>query len=74
MQIAYLLISADGQHDVPGSDPVLLAILGHISGQLQNLGSEVLQHTGEVDGSQPLVVLGQRVVAWVRKCRNCPAT
>ena len=63
MWIPYLLIRADGQHDVPGSDPGLLATNGDVPGDLQHLGSEVLQHGGQVDGSGPLVAVGQLVVA-----------
>ena len=59
----YLLISANGQHDVPGSDPSLLASLGHVSSQLQHLGSEVLQHGSQVDGGLPLVPVGDGVLA-----------
>ena len=54
---------ADGQHDVPGSDPGFLARLGDVSSQLEDLGSEILQHSRHVDRSGPLVPVGQRVAA-----------
>ena len=63
MKIHYLLVIADGQHDVPGGDPGLLSSLGHLSSELEKLSSEVLQHSGEVDGSLPLLDVGQLVVA-----------
>ena len=57
---------------MPGSDPGLLASLGDVPSELQNLGSEIFQNTSQVDGSGPLVGLavGQRVVAWLVKCQN----
>ena len=57
---------------MPGSDPGLLASLGDVPSELQNLGSEIFQNTSQVDGSSPLVGLavGQRVVAWLVKCQN----
>ena len=36
---------------VPGSDPLDLEILGGISSQLEDLGSEILEDGGAVDGS-----------------------
>ena len=59
---------------MPGSDPGLLASLGDVPSELQNLCSEILQHSGQEDGGGPLVGLavGQRVVAWILKCQNCP--
>ena len=61
--MAYLIITTDGQHDVSGSDPRLLASRGKLPSQLQDLGSEVLQDSGQVDGSLPLVPVGHGVPA-----------
>ena len=68
--ISYLLIIADGQHYVPGSDPGLLPSLGDVPSELQHLGSEIFQNSSQVDRSGPLVGLavGQRVVAWLVEC------
>ena len=46
-----------------GSEPGLLLRLSEVSSQLEDLGSEILQDSRHVDGSGPLVSVGQRVVA-----------
>jgi len=45
-----LLVSTDGQLEMPGSDPLHFQILGGIAGQLEHLSGEVLQDGGAVDG------------------------
>jgi len=45
-----LFVSADGQLQVAGSDTLHLQILGGVTGQLENLGSQVLQDGCRVDG------------------------
>ena len=45
-----LLIIAHGQLDVAGDDAGLLVVLGGIAGQLEDLGSEVLEDGADVDG------------------------
>ena len=43
-QLAELLIVAHGELDVAGDDAGLLVVARRISGQLQDLGCQVLQH------------------------------
>jgi len=46
-----LLITADGELEMAGRDTLHLEILGGVSGELENLGSQVLQHGSAVHGS-----------------------
>ncbi|XP_038564651.1 uncharacterized protein LOC119901461 [Micropterus salmoides] len=43
-QLVELLVVADGQLQVTGDDPGLLVVAGGVSGQLQDLSGQVLQH------------------------------
>ena len=45
-----LLVSSDGQLQMAGGDPLHLEVLGGVTGQLEDLGSEVLQDGGAVHG------------------------
>ena len=59
-KLAQLLVVPDGELDVPWDDPGLLVVPGGVSGQLQDLGGEVLHDGGQVDrgaGSDPGGVL-----------------
>ena len=59
-ELAELLVVPDGELDVPWDDPGLLVVPGGVSGQLQDLGGEVLHDGGQVDwgtGSDPGGVL-----------------
>ena len=49
-ELAELLIVADSQLDVAGHDAGLLVVAGSVSGQLKNLGGQVLEDSGEVHG------------------------
>ncbi len=49
-QLVQLLVVADSELQVPGDDPGLLVVAGSVSGELENLGNEVLEDGGEVDG------------------------
>jgi len=49
-QLGQLLVVADGQLDVAGHDAGLLVVAGSVAGQLQHLGAQVLQHSGQVNG------------------------
>jgi hypothetical protein len=49
-QLGQLLVVADGQLDVAGHDAGLLVVAGGVAGQLQDLGGQVLQDGGQVDG------------------------
>ena len=41
----------DGELQVTGDDTGLLVVASSVTGQLENLSSEVLEDGGEVDGS-----------------------
>ena len=45
-----LLVSADGELQVTGRDTLDLKILARVSGELEDLGGEVLEDGGGVDG------------------------
>ena len=45
-----LLVVAHSQLDVAGHDASSLVVAGGVSGQLQDLGGQVLQHGGQVHG------------------------
>jgi hypothetical protein len=47
-----LLITADGELQMAGSDALDFEILGRIAGQLQHFGSQVLEDGGAVDSSR----------------------
>ena len=49
-QLVQLLIVLDGKSDVTGHDTALLVVPGSVSGELQDLGAQVLEHGSEVDG------------------------
>ena len=49
-QLVQLLIVLDGEGDVTGHDTSLLVVTGGIAGKLEDLGAEVLEDGGEVDG------------------------
>ena len=49
-ELVELLVVADGELDVAGGDPVLLVVASGIAGQLEDLGSEVLEDGGQVHG------------------------
>lgn len=48
-QLVELLVVSDGELDVSGHDSVLLVVSRSISGELEDLSSEVLKNGGEVD-------------------------
>jgi hypothetical protein len=50
-QLVQLLIVADGKLEMSGDDTGLLVVAGSVTGQLENLSSEVLEDGGQVDGS-----------------------
>ena len=49
-QLVQLLVVLDGKGDVTGHDASLLVVAGGIASKLQDLGAEVLEDGGEVDG------------------------
>ena len=57
-QLVQLLIVADGELQMPGDDTGLLVVTGGVASQLENLGSEVLEDGGQVDGSTGTNTLG----------------
>ncbi|KAG7224895.1 hypothetical protein INR49_014811 [Caranx melampygus] len=50
-KLVELLVVADGQLQVTGDDTGLLVVAGSVAGQLEDLSSQVLEHSGQVDGS-----------------------
>ncbi|EJK66207.1 hypothetical protein THAOC_12889 [Thalassiosira oceanica] len=49
-ELVELLVVLDGQGDVAGDDTCLFVVAGGVSGELEDLGAEVLEDGGEVDG------------------------
>ena len=45
-----LLVAADGELEVTGSDSLHLEILAGVSGKLEYLSGEILEDSGSVDG------------------------
>ena len=45
-----LLVTADGQLQMSRGDPLHLEVLGGVAGELEDLGGEVLEDGGAVDG------------------------
>ena len=50
-QLVQFLVILNGKGDVTGHDTSLLVITGGITGQFQDLGTQVLEDGGKVDGS-----------------------
>ena len=50
-KLVQLLIVADGELEVTGDDTGLLVVTGGVASKLEDFGSEVLEDSGEVDGS-----------------------
>lgn len=67
-ELVQLLIVADGKLEVTGNDTGLLVVTSGVTGQLKNFSSEVLEDSGEVDGSTGTDTLG--VVALAEKTVN----
>ena len=44
------LVVSDGEKDVPGDDSGLLVVLGGVSGQFEDLSSQVFEDGCEIDG------------------------
>ena len=49
-ELVELLVVLDGEGDVAGHDAGLLVVAGGVAGELEDLGAEVLEDGGEVDG------------------------
>lgn len=47
-QLVELLVVADGQLDVTGDNAALLVVAGSVAGELEDLGSQVLQDGSKV--------------------------
>jgi hypothetical protein len=50
-KLVQLLIVADGELEMAGDDTGLLVVARSVASQLENLSGEVLEDSGEVDGS-----------------------
>ena len=49
-ELVEFLVVSDAEEDVPGDNSGLLVVLGGVSGQFEDLSSEILEDGGEVDG------------------------
>ena len=49
-ELVELLVVLDGKGDVAGGDAGLLVVAGGVAGELEDLGAQVLEDGGEVDG------------------------
>jgi hypothetical protein len=66
-QLVQLLIVSDGELEMTGDDTGLLVVTSGVTSQLEDFGSEVLENSGEVDGSTgtntlSVVALSQKTV------------
>ena len=57
-KLVQLFVVPDGQLKMARIDPLLLVVTGSVTSQLEDLGSEVLHHCCEVDGSTSTDSLG----------------
>jgi hypothetical protein len=57
-KLVQLLIVADGELEVTGDDTGLLVVASGVAGKLEDLSSQVLEDSGEVDGSASTDTLG----------------
>ena len=57
-ELVQLLVVTDGELEMTGDDTRLLVVASSVTGQLEDFGSEVLKHGGEVDGSTSTDTLG----------------
>jgi hypothetical protein len=57
-ELVELLVVADGKLQVTGDDTRLLVVTGGVTGELEDLGSKVLEDSGEVDGGPGTDTLG----------------
>ena len=57
-KLVQLLIVPDGQLEMTRDDPLLLVVPGSVPSQLEDLGSEVLHDSSQVDGSSTSHPLG----------------
>ena len=64
-ELVEFLVVPDGELDVARDDAGALVVLGGVSGQLQELGGEVLEDGGEVHGSTGTYALGEASLAKV---------
>jgi hypothetical protein len=57
-KLVQLLVVADGELEMTGDDTGLLVVAGSVSGQLEDLSSQVLENGSEVDGRTSTDTLG----------------
>lgn len=57
-KLVQLLIVADGELKVAGDNTGLLIVASGVASQLKDFGSEVLENSGEIDGSTGTNTLG----------------
>ena len=57
-KLVEFFVVSDGEEDVPRDDSGLLVVLGGISGEFEDFGSEVLEDGGQIDGGSGTDSLG----------------
>ena len=57
-ELVEFLVVSDGQKNVSGDDSGLLVVLGGVSGELEDLSSEVLKNCSKIDGGTSSDSLG----------------
>jgi hypothetical protein len=57
-ELVELLVVADGELEMTGDDPRLLVVASRVTGELENLGGEVLHDGRQVDGRSGADALG----------------
>ena len=57
-ELVEFLIVSDGELEMTGNDTGLLVVAGSVSGQFEDLSSEVLEDSSEVDGGSGTNTLG----------------
>ena len=62
-ELVELLVVADGELDEPWGDTGALVVLGGVSGELEQLGGQVLEDGGEVDRRSRTDTLGETSLA-----------
>jgi hypothetical protein len=50
-ELVQFFIVADGELQMTGDDTGLLVVAGGVTGQLEDFSCEILEHSGEVNGS-----------------------
>ena len=58
-QLVELFVVSDGELQVSGHDSLLAVVSGSVAGQLEDLGAQVLEHSGQVHGGTTADSVGE---------------